>query len=329
MPINWGLMDTQYPQKLSDLFNPASIQQRQVAASDQNTMNQLRQAQLMQAAQGLQRAPVLAQREDAAYTQQQAELTRKQAEEARKKRLLGMLNEDVPPNIRQQIMTQLYPEKAAEQAFKAPNVRDFNQPFNPDGTPNEAYQDYQRSLKPEKVDNTLVAVIGPDGQTPTLVPRSQAAGMTPMAGKAASKPTEQEAKAAFYAQNMKAASKTLDALEAAGYDLTDISSQAGTALAGGFTNAFASKEAQQAKQAQNQWAEQMLRMQTGAAATQSEIERTVKTYFPTVGDEKDTVDLKRSMRQQAEGGVYEAAGRAQNRVPQSGASGSWGITRVK
>lgn len=28
------------------------------------------------------------------------------------------------------------------------NVRDFNQPFMPDGSPNKAYQDYQRSLKP-------------------------------------------------------------------------------------------------------------------------------------------------------------------------------------
>jgi hypothetical protein len=41
-----------------------------------------------------------------------------------------------------------------------------------------------------KQDNTLVAVIGPDGQTPILVQRSQAAGMTPAGGKGAASPTQ-------------------------------------------------------------------------------------------------------------------------------------------
>lgn len=127
-------------------------------------------------------------------------------------------------------------------------------------------------------------------------------------------PTEQEAKSAFYVQNMRSASKTMDDLEMSGYDPSSTITQAGVAFAGGMTNALASKVAQQAKQAQNQWSEQMLRMQTGAAATQDEINRTNATYFPQVGDNKGTVDLKRAMRKQAEQGVFSASGRAQDRV---------------
>lgn len=119
MPINWGLMDTQYPQKLSDLFNPNVIQQRQTAMSDQGTMNQLRQAQLMQTAQGLQRQPELARREDVAYGQQQEQMQAQKASEMQKQKLMQLLNDpNIQPQVKQQIFTQLYPEEAAKQAFK-------------------------------------------------------------------------------------------------------------------------------------------------------------------------------------------------------------------
>lgn len=202
---------------------------------------------------------------------------------------------------------------------------DYNKPFLPDGTPNSQYQQYAienaRAGASQQINmGAPQAVINPKtgqpelvqfGNKPGAVP--QFSGLTP-APEIGKPPTEQEAKAAFYAQNMKAASATLDKLEADGLDLTKLATQANTALAGGATNIFANPQAQQAKQAQNQWAEQMLRMQTGAAATQPEIDRTVKTYFPAIGDKKETVDLKRAMRQQAEGGVFEASGRAKGRI---------------
>ena len=119
MPINWGLMDREYPQKLSDLFNPNVVQQRQTAMSDQGTMNQLRQAQLMQAAQGLQRAPELARREDVAYGQQQEQMQAQKASEMQRQKLMQLLNDpNIQLQVKQQIFTQLYPEEAAKQAFK-------------------------------------------------------------------------------------------------------------------------------------------------------------------------------------------------------------------
>lgn len=99
MPINWGMADTQYPQRLADLFNPASVQARQTAASNQQIGNQLNQAQLMRAAQGIQRAPELARREDVQYQAQQAEALRKQQEQARRQAML----EQLPPEQRRML----------------------------------------------------------------------------------------------------------------------------------------------------------------------------------------------------------------------------------
>lgn len=128
-------------------------------------------------------------------------------------------------------------------------------------------------------------------------------------------PTEFEGKAAFFAGNMKAASKVLDKLESEGMNMSAIGNQADTALAGGIGNAIASPRAQQARQAQKQWAEQMLRMQTGAAAPEPEVVRVVSTYFPQIGDSAEVVAQKREQRAQAESGVQSASGRAESRIP--------------
>ncbi len=127
-------------------------------------------------------------------------------------------------------------------------------------------------------------------------------------------PTESEAKAALYASNMKAASNVISKLEGEGMNMASLGNQADTMLAGGITNLVASPRAQKARQAQEQWAESMLRMMTGAAATKDEITRNVKTYFPSAGDGPDVVAQKRAMRAQAESGVFAASGRAQGRV---------------
>jgi conjugal transfer/entry exclusion protein len=150
------------------------------------------------------------------------------------------------------------------------------------------------------------------GGTPAIIK-----GVKP-SGEVGKAPTEAETKAAFYAGNMKAATRVLDQLEKEGLDMSKLGSQVDTAMAGGMGNLVSSPRAQQARQAQNQWAEQMLRMQTGAAATQDEITRTVATYFPKPGDSSEVVAQKKAMRAQAEQGVFAASGRAQSRVPSGG-----------
>lgn len=61
-------------------------------------------------------------------------------------------------------------------------------------------------------------------------------------------------------------------------------------------NYFKSEEYQLYQTAASAWAEGALRISTGAAATQPEIERVVATYFAVPGDTPQTVALKSKMR---------------------------------
>lgn len=65
-------------------------------------------------------------------------------------------------------------------------------------------------------------------------------------------------------------------------------------------------EFRQYEAAAAQWAEGMLRLQTGAAATEDEIRRTRNTYFPAPGDDAGTVAFKGQLRQNAEAAIASA-----------------------
>lgn len=187
-----------------------------------------------------------------------------------------------------------------------------------------SFADFQREMKQagamtiQNFPSPMAAVNPVTGQT-ELVQFGNKGGAKPTGFKPAldaKPPTEAETKAGFYAGNMRSASSVLNQLEKEGLDMSKLGNQVDTAAASGMTNIVASPRAQQARQAQNQWAEQMLRMQTGAAATQDEITRTVATYFPKPGDSQEVVTQKHDMRKQAEQGVFAASGRAQSRIPE-------------
>jgi hypothetical protein len=119
-------------------------------------------------------------------------------------------------------------------------------------------------------------------------------------------PTEGQAKAATFYSQMTSASKELDKIQKeGGYDPTQFASQVETSVASGLGNNFVSPTAQQARQAQNQWAESFLRIKTGAAATKDEVNMNVETFFPVPGDSKNNIDQKARMRKQAEADVAQ------------------------
>ena len=74
-------------------------------------------------------------------------------------------------------------------------------------------------------------------------------------------------------------------------------------------NYFASPEYQMYSTAASAWAEGARRISTGAAATQPEIDRLVKTYFAQPGDTPQTVAFKASMRQMYDRAVNNALGK--------------------
>ena len=97
---------------------------------------------------------------------------------------------------------------------------------------------------------------------------------------------------------------------------------AGAALArgGAAGNMLASGVAQQYEALKRQWAEGVLRIQTGAAATTDEVNRVMETYFPRIGDDPATIAQKRQQREAfarslgpASGGEMEAPGGADTR----------------
>ena len=75
-------------------------------------------------------------------------------------------------------------------------------------------------------------------------------------------------------------------------------------------NYFKSPEYQMYETAAAAWAEGALRIATGAAAQQSEIERNIKTYFAQAGDTPQTVAFKARMRDMYSRAVNNSLGQA-------------------
>lgn len=119
--------------------------------------------------------------------------------------------------------------------------------------------------------------------------------------------TESQAKAAAFASQMKAAE---EAFGSSGIDGANLRDQVGVKVAQGAGNFLTSDAVQKARQAQEQWAESYLRFKTGAAATEGEVLRNVRTFFPQPGEKEAVVKQKAQARQQAMHDVRIAAGGA-------------------
>jgi len=116
----------------------------------------------------------------------------------------------------------------------------------------------------------------------------------------APKLTEGQAKDGFNAKRMMGAGSIINPMEAKGYD-------AGVSkLVPGFLPGADDKRKYEA--ASNEWADSMLRLTTGAAATKEEVENTVKTYFPQLGDSPAVRQQKAAMRARVEQDAMARAG---------------------
>ena len=121
--------------------------------------------------------------------------------------------------------------------------------------------------------------------------------------------TEAQGKASAFQSQMISASNAINTLEAKGFDPTSFRSQTAVRLAGGVANPVIPANAQQYKQAQDQWSEAYLRFKTGAAATEQEVQRNNRTFFPVFGDKPEQIAQKAAAREQAEKDIGIAAGR--------------------
>jgi hypothetical protein len=124
--------------------------------------------------------------------------------------------------------------------------------------------------------------------------------------------TEAQGKASAFQSQMVSANNVVRNLEANGFNPTSFASQTAVRLAGGAVNPLVPVAAQQYKQAQDQWSEAYLRFKTGAAATEQEVQRNNRTFFPVLGDKPDQIAQKAAAREQAERDIGIAAGRGAN-----------------
>lgn len=130
------------------------------------------------------------------------------------------------------------------------------------------------------------------------------------------KATEGQATAGFNAGRMVNAAKTINSLETAGFN-------AGWGVFGsGPDTRVGGDKVRQYEQAENEWADALIRQTTGAAATKDEIALARKTYFPQFGDTVAVRNQKAASRQQAEQAAIARSGPA---APRPAAADPLGI----
>lgn len=133
----------------------------------------------------------------------------------------------------------------------------------------------------------------------------------PLKGKAPPKPTEGEANAAGFANQMENAEAVIKALPA-GSQPGVVSAMAGSVplLGGVFERGVQSAQTQQYKQAADAWIRAKLRKESGAAIGVQEMEQEYRTYFPQIGDSAAVIAQKARSRQIATDAMKKAAGKS-------------------
>lgn len=126
-----------------------------------------------------------------------------------------------------------------------------------------------------------------------------------LAAPRADKPaTEGERKFATFARMASNAQDTINRLEA------DSSFNA-TMVQPGSNNVLRNTEGQQYQAAKRAFIDAIIRPMTGAAVTEFEFKSAEERFFPKLGDDPQTVEFKRQLRQEAIDSISAGAGRAQ------------------
>lgn len=110
------------------------------------------------------------------------------------------------------------------------------------------------------------------------------------------KPTAEEQRAASYGDRALEAHRNVIALEDKGFT-PGFWNKVGDALPFGMGNYLQSEDLQKYRQGVSQFAQAILRKESGAAISPTEYEMTDKTYFPQPGDSKTVIEQKRTARE--------------------------------
>lgn len=151
-------------------------------------------------------------------------------------------------------------------------------------------------------------------------------GGVALKGKTPPKPTEVEANAAGFAQQMENATRIIEGLP--------VGSQPGTGSGIAGSIPFIGEAAkrglqpaatQQYEQAAQAWIRAKLRKESGAAIGKDEMDQEYRTYFPQIGDTPDVIAQKANARAIATEAMKRSAGRSYTPLPETPKPAGGGI----
>jgi hypothetical protein len=149
-------------------------------------------------------------------------------------------------------------------------------------------------------------------------------GGVPLKGKAPPKPTEGEANAAGFANQMENAEAVIKALPAGSQPGVGSAMAGSVPLIGGvFERGVQSAPTQQYKQAADAWIRAKLRKESGAAIGVDEMAKEYQTYFPQIGDSAAVIAQKARSRQIATDAMKKSAGRSYGSTATGGGGLTW------
>lgn len=122
-------------------------------------------------------------------------------------------------------------------------------------------------------------------------------------GKPKKPPSEGERQSSGYYQRMKNGNEIVTQLESTGFNPASLEEQAK-----GLTNATATPEMQQYRNAADDWIRAKLRKESGAVIGPEEMAKEYEIYFPRLGDSPQVVQQKARLRKQAEESMRTNAG---------------------
>jgi len=137
-------------------------------------------------------------------------------------------------------------------------------------------------------------------------PSDLAQGVEPVPGGPAEQPTGEERKSRSYADRMLSAEATIDQLDSA----PQVEGGLSRMWAQTAPNSLQTAEAQQYRNAADQWIRAKLRKESGAVIAADEMAQEYTTFFPVVGDGPEVVEQKRVARIEAMRALEAEAGRA-------------------
>lgn len=171
-----------------------------------------------------------------------------------------------------------------------------------------------------------VAVLGPDGKTPILVPPGESYGRTPAPSTTARETTEDERKTAGFYTQMESAIKTMEEVEhkLTERELYQIQTLPQEGLIGMANRGQLSENAKRYLRAFEQFTEARLRPVSGAAIADSEFARDRRTYARQFSETPQLSKDRKEARRQALGTLKTRAGRAFQEPPTSTTTDSGG-----